>query len=974
MAGTSVVGVMAGSAAPGLVAAANASLMASLTQEELGEMREYSKLLQFRDRIISGTHPRIKPSHLPGKAAQAQRPPSAPDSFTPAMPPPSQSAAAKGAVNSGRPVVDNFQSYQANQQRAQVTMPPTVPGLGTLSGASGKPEINPVLLEKSDDLIKAEIQLQRQRVERGLKEQLEQRRTANKASEQLAELDVADIMAKAMSLVHATPPVQPADDTAANASASNDSADDDTFYSSRHDTPESNMASRLPNESEEEEMKEGSPYEPVLDLEPVIPVQGQRAPLPAQQAEPNGSSSQPKQLLNLPVSVQVAPAAAISVPGLSLAASSSAGLYQPQLPEVSGAAQSSSGSLSEDLGKTKSAHDVARNERLLEQAQAREPPVVRGHNLSPLAPQPTHVVQPAVAREPQLGPSEPGGRPQAAPAQVTALRKRSSNGSSPESSPHGSKSEKKKNKKKKRKADRAAAETAASPYIKPEPRSPSPLTPQYARPHKRQRYSQQQPLEIHDDEPRYEQPRRVEEGYQERYQPRIVRQERVVGYERADDYRPRDGEEPILIASPKYERVYYDDYRPPPASGYPTGPESAQYVPREVRTVQPAPRLVEGPCEKVATYYRNAHGLSRVSVRPTTYAERSQSPVGYERPPAAAMPPPRAPPRRIIVDAFGREYLEPARPATVVREEVVTEPRGPYERLLPPRSISRRPEPLDDDVVFYTPSSPAYAAPRRVITQPEYFYREQPGPSNSIGTPSAEYLPSRPEPAREYIPRASSVRPARESAHYDAGLPSHERLPVPLDDRPPPPPREFYRAASARPTAAAPEGAPTFARYEVPIAYERRLGPDDPSPVYRSASVRPHAQGTSTAAARYEAHPPPPALREYEYAGPARRVEYVPGPAPGPAPDSSPAGYRPHHQYHQQQHKHQQESRDGRRETMPPPPAPLGRAYSVMPGSELGQAGRGPVIPEERYYGRALPPHQQRREDEEMMHLESEYI
>ncbi|KAA8571886.1 hypothetical protein EYC84_001838 [Monilinia fructicola] len=42
-------------------------------------------------------------------------------------------------------------------------------------------EINPILLEKSDDLIKAEIQLQRQRLERALREQMDQHRLAQKA-------------------------------------------------------------------------------------------------------------------------------------------------------------------------------------------------------------------------------------------------------------------------------------------------------------------------------------------------------------------------------------------------------------------------------------------------------------------------------------------------------------------------------------------------------------------------------------------------------------------------------------------------------------------------------------------------------------------------------------------------------------------------------------------------------------------------
>ncbi|KAK4156207.1 hypothetical protein C8A00DRAFT_12798 [Chaetomidium leptoderma] len=894
MAGASAVGVLAGRGGPGLDAVGNASMMASPTPDELRDIREYGRLLRFRDEVVGGSHPRIKPAHLPGKPAQSQKSTASTISAVPAAP--TQPRAAKRAANNRRPVIDPLLSRQANKQRAQVNMASSVPGLGTLPSVSdsaklsepGKPEINPVLLEKSDDLIKAEIQLQRQRLESGLKKQLEQRRTINKASEQLAELDVADIMAKAMSLVHATPPVQITDDAAANVSASNDS-DDDTFYSSRHDTPESNMVSRLPNESEDEEMREGSPYEPHLDFEPVAQPQTQPATSPTQ-AVPSGAPSRPQQQPNPPTPAQAAPTAMVAVPGLHIGARSSTRVYQPEVPEASGAVQSSSGSRSEESGNTGSAqlrgaHDFARvNEQLLDQARAREPPLVRGHDLSPLAPQPTHVLQhPAIAREPQLAPSESSGSLRAAPAQVTALRKQPSNGSSPESSPHGSKAaDKKKNKKKKRKADRLATDAVVvSPHIKPEPRSPSPLTPQYARPNKRQRYSQQQPLEIHDDSPRYEQPLPAEEAYPERYQPRVIRQERVVGYERADDYHARQGQDAILVASPRYERVYYDDYRAPPPSAYPAGPESAQYVAREVRTVRPASRVVESPYEDGgAAYYRDVRAASRMSVRPAAFPEHEQSPVGYERPPAA-MPPPSAPPRRIIVDAFGREYLEPVRPAPVAREEIVAEPRGPYERLLPPRAISRRTELLDDDAVLYRPASPAgYAAPRRVVTQPEYSYRESAGPSNPMPPPSTEYLPSRPELPREYIPRPSSVRPPpMEPTRYDA--PSvYERIQAPIDDRLPPPPQDYYRAASARPAAT---------RYEVPVAYERL---------------------------RYEAPPPG------GYGGPTRRLEYAPAPPP-------PAGY-----YHpqQQHHHHQQQQEEVRREAMPPPPQQQQqRAYSVMP-------------------------------------------
>lgn len=928
---------------------AEAGLLASLTSDEIRELREYEKLLRFRDEVVNGLHPRIKPAHLAGRTAQGpkQSPtPAAAASTASATSQPTATNAA--AVIHERAVTVNAQAQQANQR---ATMASSVPGLGTLSGASGgpkplaagKPEIDPVLLEKSDGLVRAEMQLKRQRLERDLKEQLEQRR---KAPEQLPELDVADIYAKALSAVHATP-ARSTDDTAANASASSDSFDDNSFYSSRHDTPESNMASRLPNESEDEELREGSPYEPELDPEPVVPVgQAQPAALPpSEPIPPSGPSQQrPQPIAVAAPGVPTAPK--VVVPGLSIGASvSTKPPAQPAVPVASGALESGSEeSATTGTDQASNAQDLRWvNERLLNrEALARNPsPLVRAHDLSPVAPQPTHVVPPALARQSHLAATDSSGT-RATPAQVAALRKQPSNGSSPESSPQGNgRAEKKKNKKKKRKVDRLAAESAAAtPYIKPEPRSPSPLTsPQFSRPSKRQRRSPQQPVDLIDDEPRYEQRIAGDESYQERYQPRIVRQERVVGYERGDVYRPHHGDEPVLVASPRYERVYYDDYRAPPE---PAG--TMQYV-REVRTVRPGPRVVEaGSYEDGATYYRDVRAASRMSVRPAAvYPRRSLSPVMREHPPAA-MPPPK---RRIVVDEFGREYLEPVRPATVVREDVVSDPRG-YERILPPRALSRRPEAVADDAILYRPASPAYGVSRRVITQPEYSmsdyrggYREATG-NPMPPAPPHEYHPSRPItsereplPPREYLDRAASARPP----------------PPP----PPPPPPYYYahpagaggsiiRAASARPVEAG-----GGIRYEpVHASYEGDYHPPPPPPALRSASVRPAAEAAGTTPARYD----------YGDYGAGARA------------------------YHGQQHQP-----EGRREVamMPPPPQMGGasggggaRAWSAVPAEVVRRdypPPQGQGQPVERYYGRPPPPPpppppHAGREDEDVVFLE----
>ncbi|KAK3352324.1 hypothetical protein B0T25DRAFT_541696 [Lasiosphaeria hispida] len=925
------------------------SLTVSLRPDELNEFRQYEHLLRFRDEVVAGSHPRIKPTHLLGKAALSTGPPLL------AAPGTSQPAAVNASVNGNRPVVDNSQAYQANMQKPPVSTIHNLPGLGSLSGSSsgpsrsfgsGKPEINPILLEKSEDLKKAEMQLHRQRVERGLRDQIEQRRASHKASlqasEQLAEFDISDVMARAMALVQATS-AQSTDDTAANASALSDSFDDNTFYSSQHDTPDSRMVSRLPNESDDERMRDGSPYEPELDTEPVVPVQlAQPAAAPA---ETLLHSAILRQQLNS------------STPNSSSALSQASGANVPDFwgasrhvrqllpPGIISSQGSGTGYRSEESGntgkeQTTESRDLARvNERLLSQAQGRrDSPLVRAHDLSPVAPQPAHVSPLAIARQRPMAALSDSDTRRATPAQVAALRKQHSTATSPDSSPQGNRGDKKKNKKK-RKKERVAAE-AASPYIKPEPRSPSPLAaPPYARPNKRQRQSLQQPSEFSYDESRYGQAIEIEDSYPEQYQPRPQREERVVGYERADGGRPRLDIESTLMpaASPRYERVYFDDTRSVSGArpGLPDSPhgQPPSYLPREVRTVRQVSRVIDSP-HGDTTYYRDARTASRMSVRPTVYRARSQSPLEYEHG-ASAMPPPRAVPARIVVDAFGREYIEPPRSATVLRESMAPDHRLSdseriYGRAPPPHTASRRPELYEEDGAVYRPTSPVYAAPRRVIAQPEFAYRETGHPSQSEFVvpdhrvyregphPAGEYLSSRPrldsratvEPPREYITRSASVRPQADSARYESA-PGYERR-VP-EERP----LEYF---DVRPTSVRP---PTEAvRYEVPVAYERHMG-EEPLREYasvRSASVRPGETIRYEVARDYGAR-----VGSVRPEIPVR--EYIPGVHP-----------------------------EGRRDVMQP--LPSGRSYSVMPGDPQPQVTRREFSTQqsgERYYPRPPP-------------------
>ncbi|KAK0751029.1 hypothetical protein B0T18DRAFT_318160 [Schizothecium vesticola] len=784
----------------------NSMLAISTTPAEAREVQQYEKLLRFRDDVVGGNHPRIKPAQKP-----AHPPPQAPPTG------PSQKTLKKNqrASNGGHKGGDNARGFQPNPRMPLANASSaSLPGLGTLSGPSsqpprgpkpGRPEINPVLLEKSQDLIKAELQLRRQRIERALKEDFEKSRSSQRmpASEQVPDFDIASFMDRAMNLAKGKS-VQSADDTAANGSASHDdSFDDNTFYSSQHDTPTSNCAARVvDNESENEEMRDGSPYEPALDPIPTMPT-GQ---IPSTTMPP----SQPQALRallqhSLGTSTQMSSAvpsqpANMALPGFASSTTSSDRPFgNPQLGNLS-PHTSGTGSRSDGSGNTgreqADRRDLARvNERLVGQALGRrESPVVRSHDLSPIAPQPAHVSPLAFAHQHGMVRSDLDAQ-RGTPAQVAALRKQHSTGTSPESSPQGSTAAGKKQKKKKRKADRPAVETTVggraglpgSPVIKPEPRSVSPIVaPSYARPNKRQRQSPPQRTQSGFGGSYNGQPIAVEDGYQDRYQPRPQREERVVGYERVDESGRRQVE-PVLIPSPMYERAYYEEPRSVAGArqGVLDSPQgySPRYATQPVREVRPVHAL-DSPHGELAQYYQRMAPSSRIDPRPAAYRGRSQSPVTYERG-ASMMPPPRALPARIIMDEFGREYYEPARPA------------------------------------------------RRVVTQPELVsehrvYRDGP----PIPPPPGEYMPSRVrldgraagESPLEYMGRPASTHPTADAPQYD-NRPGYERRAVEE------PPREYL---GIRPTSVRP---PEPIRYEIPIGYERRVG--DGFALARSASVRP---------------------------------------------------------------------------------------------------------------------------------------
>lgn len=298
---------------------------------------------------------------------------------------------------------------------------------------------------------------------------------------------------------------------------------------------------------------------------------------------------------------------------------------------------------------------------------------------------------------PVYPPAVPNVPSHGAPAQVAALRQRPASAGSTHSSSDGrpnptGKGKKSKKSKSKRKASGPGLQVEQSPLIKAEPRSPSPFAgPSSIRPTKRQRHSQGNARGRDAAD---------EAGYASASQARPHEQQmqRVPsGY---------DPTQPLLAPEPRY----------PPES------VERRWVAREdhnapVRYVESDPYG-----SRINTHMAPDHqyrGQSQYNAGPTGPPEA----VRYDVPPGATYYYESAP-TRIYVDASGREYIEPPRPA--VRQSVAPPSHGGYYEAVPPRTASHQPRQCYDDNSAYDRLPSPFASHRRIITEPEHVVREQP--------------------------------------------------------------------------------------------------------------------------------------------------------------------------------------------------------------------------------------------------------
>ncbi|KAL5594671.1 hypothetical protein BROUX41_001587 [Berkeleyomyces rouxiae] len=823
-----------------------------LSETEKHQLRQYQKIIDLRDVVLSGNHPRIKiPARLAGKVP----PPQAVASPVLLQSQPSALSSAAAPVAPLALATASTTVPKASGQAATDAQEPT-PVSKPSDSANPNMEINPILLEKSGDLIRAEFKVRRQRIENGLRDELETKRLANKSSI-LPEnpLNIGEIYESAQKLVAAADASVSASANATDAATATsnpvplvDSPSEASYYSSRHDTPESEGGQPM---SIDDAVSVGDPAHSKSVMSAATPAPS--APAPASAAATSvvtadSTTAQPPTVTSNfpPPCSPISPSMPLRhslhearVSSLQAPAGLSTGPHSNQ--ELDSLA-AGAGNGPDSVVRTRVHGDPCYRQveveidrvpdpmpaapvhyqrtRRVYDDQDLPPSIVRSHNLVPAAPQPHHVS--ALATQ--------GGRQTVEASlisptqheQVVSSHKEISSGSAGTSPKNHNKQ--RRNKGKKRKQDRA--EEATITTIKMEPKSPEPMkTPQYA-PRKRQR-GKRNYVSAEEEGAQYSPRNPLAAGSFNRDRSQHRAPDHHVAHGDLEVYRRRG-------VDPTHERVYV---------------ESGALAPRPPQYVRPGYTLynmedhyaIERP---VSRYYREGHEAT-----PRHEVEtRATSPIIVDAEPAA-MGPPRAPGSLVVVDAYGRSYYEPPRPGY---------PRQPYygDEIVykrPGRAVSRRPTEYYDDGSVYQRVSPGpyLSGTRRVVTQPELV-------DNEVRRREYSAWPSGPPAVDDYVSvRATPV----ERRAYEDPVPYNRPVSVrPLDGgsftsiAPPPPQPQpqpsahvlanpgFHRMTSVRPPEAS-DAAGQSRHYISPAGVAGRsysVVPGDR--VQRHYSVRPEAE------------------------------------------------------------------------------------------------------------------------------------
>lgn len=783
----------------------------TFSEEELKEILEYEKILRLRDVIYTGKHPRLKVSaHAAAKVA-----PRSLQSPSLSAPGPTNGEAST-VCQSSMSIATKSNGSHGSVGQPNHPMQRSPNAQRTSTSGTGSSGIDPIFLTKSEDLVKAEIQLQRQRIERALEEQVYQRKIVSRQrisdQEAVPDFNISEVFAKALDIVK---PTSSAENNGANATAtSSDSFDENTFYSSQvNDSPleEIDNARRSPVGEQQAQLMEINGVDANVqakdrsralqqngNLRSGVPEQDRRVSeleehvyatlRPEDQATQKGRSHyytrEPRDIHEEPDYSPPAADEAIPLRRNSQAATRANGedSYNQQNFLRRSRAQARNGSHDNAQSRSKPVSPPSPNVR-----------IVRNHITSPFAPQPARVSPLAVAKVPQLPQDQRYGREHHAGRENENAR--AAAGPSPEGPLQQL------NPRKRRRApgagERARNVTARrgqespEPYIKPEPLSPPPFSSVMTVAPAQTRQRAPRPIHIDTVSPRerhhgFIQPRRFQASsgayryaLESPTSPAARRLSSRMGHH------GHGQNEPDLrrIASVQYVR-------------HPQSPilDHVQYSPIEIQQPRQSSHafIERQPAAEQYHYYRDP-----VPSQPGRYirSERSLSPpplrgayTAIDQAPPAMAPPP---PRRIVMDQYGNKYYEAPRTLNV-RPSAAPPSRYPdieptYERASV-RQASKHAAPAIletyEDARYSQRLAQSSPAPQRFVgeqhdngtnhrTYRQFEYPEEvivprSGAGQVLEYPAPRHASHFEEVSipREPIPRMHSVRPI--SSRYEA--------------------------------------------------------------------------------------------------------------------------------------------------------------------------------------------------------------
>jgi hypothetical protein len=776
------------------------------------EVREYEKILTISDQVFSGTHPRLSvPQHLVRKSGRTAH--NVPlRTHLPKNPPSKEVVESAPMVSNTRQPYASPQSASANNALSAAPQPARVASKPTS-------EIDPIFLTKSDDLIRAELQLQRQRLERALRDQGDLRKQEAKqrpaVQDTKPDFDVSEVFKQALEVVK---PVSMSDASEASGpcAAASDSFDENSIYSSRApDSPPQAGKQQKSSPVATLAQTATATHVPVTHFadelqrlealnQPGSNQEMQDAYIVADQRHSYSQKQTSYHKAEAPVS-QFRDSHRFEIMDEPE--------YSPPAPAAPPADHRGYPSGVESGIGRQSRPDSRYADRTRDVRQPPSPAivkVVRSHITSPVAPQPSHVSPLAIAKDPSvqqvrdersgLGSDpvylEPGsalGSPNAPVPNIGSRKRR-----------------------RLREGDEGSRQTLykrqnAEPveaFIKEEPVSPPPFAddPIVVRGRHPQ---ERRPVYVDIASPRYtpvyesrgqsmREPVYEIDSYHE--PPLDAGPQRTIS--RLSTRRPiREEADLRRVASVQYARQ--SDYPP-------------EYIEAPPRPIRAASYVVERPAQERPRYYEEApyiqhRYIAADDLPPPTYRE----PYYEEALPARVMAPPQ---RRIVVDEHGNQYYE-----------LLQAPR--LQPMPPPpqrRPLSQMPKDVYEERVPHHAGSVRAAS----IVQDPYgerrYVQEMPPPQPVYRRVTSDY--ARPLTAHE---RPSYVAPSEGHEAYTRSgsvqvaeyLPP--RHPVYIDDRGAPQER-LIRTASVRPPQA---------RYENPHEVVQRVGSVRPTGPVREPSV-----------------------------------------------------------------------------------------------------------------------------------------